>query len=68
MGTLNFGGNAALGQAMYVDNRVYPGGPTVWYMDHFDLPANQMGNAGYIISNFFTDATLVSESTRMHDS
>jgi hypothetical protein len=40
MGALNFGGNAALGQAMYVDNRVYPGGPTVWYMDRFDLPAN----------------------------
>jgi hypothetical protein len=59
MGTLNFSGNTAISQLMFVDNRMYPGGPTVYLMEHYDAPINVMGNAGYIVANFFTDATLV---------
>jgi hypothetical protein len=61
MGTLNFSGNTAISQLMFVDNRMYPGGPTVYLMEHYDSPINQMGNAGYIVANFFADATLVCE-------
>jgi hypothetical protein len=63
MGTLNFAGNTAISQKMFVDNRGYPGGPTVYLVEHYDAAPNQMGNAAYIVANFFTDATLVCPRT-----
>ena len=38
---------------------MYPGGPSMFLNDHYDDPMNVLGNAGYIIANFFADALLV---------
>ena len=44
---------------MFVENRMYPSGPSMFLNDHYDDPINVLGNAGYIIANFFADALLV---------
>ncbi|KAI4526375.1 hypothetical protein K525DRAFT_259368 [Schizophyllum commune Loenen D] len=58
-GTLNFAGNTAISRRMFVENRMYPGGPSMFLDDHYDDPMNVLGNAGYIIANFFADALLL---------
>ncbi|KAL1670464.1 hypothetical protein GGF50DRAFT_94148 [Schizophyllum commune] len=84
-GTLNFAGNTAISRRMFVENRMYPGGPSMFFFfffksffgpqglpmvvlppftsmfldDHYDDPMNVLGNAGYIIANFFADALLL---------
>jgi hypothetical protein len=62
MGTINFAGETGISLKMFVNNRMYPGGPTVYLVDHYDDPINQMGNSGYIIANFFTDGLMVRRS------
>ncbi|KAL1762037.1 hypothetical protein FB107DRAFT_254543 [Schizophyllum commune] len=58
-GTLNFAGNTDISRRMFVENRMYPGGPSMFLNDHYDDPMNVLGNAGYIIANFFADALLL---------
>ncbi|KAI5898409.1 uncharacterized protein SCHCODRAFT_02612001 [Schizophyllum commune H4-8] len=58
-GTLNFAGNTDISRRMFVENRMYPGGPSMFLNDHYDDPMDVLGNAGYIIANFFADALLL---------
>jgi hypothetical protein len=59
MGTLNLTGNTAISTEMFVNNRMFPGGPSAYLTANYEAPSNEMGNAAYFVSNFFADGIMV---------
>ncbi|KAL1736863.1 hypothetical protein EV714DRAFT_279376 [Schizophyllum commune] len=58
-GTLNYAANTELGLRVYVDNRLYPGGPSAFLVAHYADPCYVMGNASYIVASALADALLL---------
>jgi hypothetical protein len=67
-GTLNFTGTWAMTQQDFVDNRLFPGGPTAYYLSHFSRPGSKMRSMAYVVANIFADGTMVSYSSVELDS
>ncbi|KAI5896433.1 uncharacterized protein SCHCODRAFT_02493744 [Schizophyllum commune H4-8] len=58
-GTLNYAANTELGLRVYVDNRMYPGGPSAFLLAHYADPCFIMGNASYVVASALADALLL---------
>jgi hypothetical protein len=58
-GTLNFTGTWAVTQEDFVDNRLFPGGPTAYSGTHFGRPEAKMRTVAYIVANWLADGTMV---------
>jgi hypothetical protein len=58
-GTLNFIGTWAITQEDFVDNRLFPGGPTVYNGSHFGRPEAKMRSIVYIVANMLSEGTMV---------
>ncbi|KAI5835253.1 hypothetical protein K523DRAFT_291923 [Schizophyllum commune Tattone D] len=58
-GTLNYAANTELGLRVYVDNRLYPGGPSAFLVAHYADPCYVMGNASYVVASALADALLL---------
>ena len=55
--------NTDISRRMFVENRLYPDGPSAYLMEHYDDKINVLGNASYVVANFLADALLVRVSS-----
>lgn len=60
LGTLLTVSSSAFTQLAFVDNRNFPGGPSVFEQLMSWIPIDQLGNVALVLSSFFNDALLVS--------
>ena len=60
LGTLFMISLAAFTQMAFIDNRNYPGGPNAFENNMFSIPIDDMGNAAFTLSNWISDALVVS--------
>ncbi|KAL1748534.1 hypothetical protein HDZ31DRAFT_6941, partial [Schizophyllum fasciatum] len=58
-GTVNYAANTDISRRMFVDNRLYPSGPSAFLMRHYDDRINILGNASYVVANFLANALLL---------
>ncbi|KAL1688297.1 hypothetical protein GGG16DRAFT_60235 [Schizophyllum commune] len=58
-GTINYAANTDISRRMFVENRLYPDGPSAYLMEHYDDKINVLGNASYVVANFLADALLL---------
>ena len=61
LGTLFMIALAAFTQEAFVDDRNYPGGPNAFENNEFSIPVDDAGNAAFVLSNWLSDALLVSD-------
>lgn len=52
---------AAFTQMAFIDNRNYPGGPDAFENDMFSIPIDNAGNVAFVLSNWLSDAVVVSQ-------
>jgi hypothetical protein len=43
----------------FIDNRLYPGGPSAFENDMFSIPPDELGNVTFVLANWFADALVV---------
>jgi hypothetical protein len=55
-------------QMAFIDDRNYPGGPSAFENNMFYVPVDNAGAVVYVLSNWFSDALVVSEIPRRHHS
>jgi hypothetical protein len=60
LGTLFMIALAAFTQMAFIDDRNYPGGPSAFENNMFSIPVDNAGNAAFVLSNWLSDALLVS--------
>lgn len=60
LGTLFMTALAAFTQMAFIDDRNYPGGPNAFENEMFSIPVDDAGNAAFVLSNWLSDALLVS--------
>jgi hypothetical protein len=58
-GTLNFIGTWAISQEDFVDNRLFPAGPSVYSGIHFGRAEAKMRSIAYIVANILADGLMV---------
>ena len=61
LGTLFMCALAAFTQMAFIDDRNYPGGPDAFENNEFSIPVDDAGNAAFVLSNWLSDALLVSD-------
>ncbi|KAI0662596.1 hypothetical protein C8Q70DRAFT_570279 [Cubamyces menziesii] len=59
LGTVTMACNARLAQLMLVNNRTYPGGPSVWLSSHTEDAVNVLGTISYMLCVFLADGLLL---------
>ena len=60
LGTLFMIALAAFTQMAFIDDRNYPGGPNAFENNMFSIPIDNSGNAAFVLSNWLSDALVVS--------
>ena len=60
LGTLFMIALAAFTQMAFIDDRNYPGGPNAFENNMFSIPVDDAGNAAFVLSNWLSDALVVS--------
>jgi hypothetical protein len=58
-GTLSFAANTALAQRMFVDDRDFPGGPSMYRNAFYSTRVNVVNNAMFFFGGFISDGLLV---------
>ncbi|KAI5892267.1 uncharacterized protein SCHCODRAFT_02701238 [Schizophyllum commune H4-8] len=58
-GTINYATNAELSVRMFVENRLYAGGPSAFIVANYGDPFVVLGNASYIAASALADVLLV---------
>ncbi|KAK0210109.1 hypothetical protein DFS33DRAFT_1270205 [Desarmillaria ectypa] len=53
-------GSSTMAQYSFIDCRLFPGGPSAFEEIMFSLPVSEMGNAAFVLSNWFVDAVVAS--------
>ena len=46
-------------QLAFINNRGYPGGPSVYEEQEFSIGVDEIGNVSYVLANWFADSMLV---------
>ncbi|EJD51707.1 hypothetical protein AURDEDRAFT_159444 [Auricularia subglabra TFB-10046 SS5] len=57
--TLYLAGSIHWRMRMFVDDRGYPGGPALFYIEQFSQPETILSNSAYIVINFLADGLLL---------
>ncbi|ESK84741.1 hypothetical protein Moror_578 [Moniliophthora roreri MCA 2997] len=57
--TMFMAGDSSMAQYSYVDYRLYPGGPAAFENDMFWIPVSEIGNVGFVVSNWLADLVVV---------
>jgi len=62
LGTIFMISLAAFTQMAFIDDRNYSGGPNAFENNMFSIPVDNVGNVAFVLSNWMSDALLVSTS------
>ena len=63
IGTTYFVSNTKLALLMFVDHRLYPGGPSSWLTSHTENVVNVIDIVTFMLCTFLADGMLVSSCT-----
>lgn len=66
LGTIFMIALAAFTQMAFIDDRNYPGGPNAYENNMFSIPIDNTGNVVFVLSNWLSDALVVSDSRIRH--
>lgn len=59
LSTLFMAFNSLITQYTFIDDRNFPGGPSAYAVDEFNIPPSLAGNTAGIMGTWFADALLV---------
>ena len=62
LGTIRIGGNSHFFEMMFVENSDYPGGPAVWFFEHYNAPGNAVSTVTFVIGDIITSTIVVSST------
>lgn len=67
LGTLSVAAADRTTQIIFIDNRNFLDGPSVFGRVRFSIPIHNMGNAAFVIANWLADGLMASTYSYLHE-